>query len=80
MAVTAKHCSTLLPCVGLWAIADPQGNLNHTTVAAIAEESVNKFMSQERILAHMLRGTPCPSWEGYEAEGYRVVGVTLVPA
>jgi hypothetical protein len=77
--------SAEFPC---WAIRDPDGDLNHTTVAIDKEDAIEQFLGIERTMfllcnsARVAEGnfalTCTPSWEVYEAEGYSVVPVKLV--
>ncbi len=65
---------------GFYVIRDPQGHLNHTTVAATESESVGFWMEQEQTLIPVFRGgKPAQSWEVYEAEGFSVVRCDLIP-
>lgn len=75
------------PTTGLFAVCDPHGNLVHTTVCTKPEESIAEWLSIEGSINWLINLTngrrgnrKClPSWEGYEAEGYRIVPVTLNP-
>lgn len=75
------------PTTGLFAVCDPQGNLVHTTVCTTPEEAIAEWLSIERgmnwlvnLMPHRRGNQRClPSWEGFEAEGYRIVPVTLSP-
>lgn len=76
------------PLTGMFAVCDPQGVIVHTTVSTDYQGAIEMWFDVERgmnKLANMCRVVrgepPCcmPSWEGYEAEGYRVIRLTLVP-
>lgn len=74
---------------GLFAVCDPTGHLVHTTVATSSELAIEQWMETESAinnLANMCRvikreRTKCmQSWEQFEAEGYRIVPVKVVPS
>jgi hypothetical protein len=65
---------------GLYIVRDPQGYLNHTTVAGTELEAVGLWMEQEQTLIPVFRGgKPAQSWEVYEAEGFSVIQCDLIP-
>lgn len=72
-----------------WTIKDPDGHLIHTHVADEPEDAIADFLKTEQamnILYNAARVThrrpeECTkSWEGFEAEGYRVVPVYITEA
>jgi hypothetical protein len=76
----------LEPVTGLFAVVDPQGNIVHTTIRTQPEESILEWMNVEQSMQwikNMGRKAigqpygPAPSWEGYEAQGYRIVPVEV---
>lgn len=78
------------PVTGLFCIYDPETkHLVHTTVSTKPETSIEIWMDIEGAVNHVAN-LICParqgkphchqSWELYEAQGYRVVPVTLAPA
>ena len=71
--------SALKPTEILWAIADPSGLINHTTLMCRDQDAIAEWMKQEQTLTRIFRPGPVPSWEGYEAEGYRAVRCRVVP-
>lgn len=77
------------PLMGLYCVCDPAGNLVHTTVFTTQKESIEEWMKIEsnmNDLANMCRTVRhepilCfQSWEQFEAEGYTVVPVVLLPS
>lgn len=69
-----------------YAIADST-HINHTTLATTEKEAIKEFMGQEQAMSFFInmgrkeRGEsqhPTPSWECYEAAGYRVAKVKIV--
>jgi len=60
---------------------------NHTTIFLNPEESVEEFLKQEQCITLIAnvgrvkrgeRKCATPSWEHYEAEGYRVVKCQII--
>lgn len=68
------------PLLALYAVCDPRGDINHTTIAPTDAQAIQLWMDQEQTLTPILRGTPAQSWEVFEAEGYSVVRVDVLPA
>lgn len=68
------------PLLALYAVCDPRGDINHTTIAPTDAQAVQLWMDQEQTLTPILCGHPAQSWEVFEAEGYRVVRVDVVSA
>lgn len=73
-------CSQIKPCMRMWAVVDECGNINHTTIALRAEDSIKEWMDQEHAVTRLFLWGPCPSWEGYEAQGMSVQQVDIVPS
>jgi hypothetical protein len=76
------------PTTGLLAIVDPQGNLIHTMLGLKREEIIEEFLREEQVMnlignvGRTLRMEPrrcAKSWEAYEAEGYRIIPVKIIP-
>lgn len=77
------------PMLGLYCVCDPNGVLVHTTVGVEPRDCIEEWLHTEQSmnfignLGRQIRGETkrcAPSWEGYEAEGYRIVRVNLIPA
>jgi hypothetical protein len=77
------------PSCSLFCVCDPDGNLVFTTISTTEKDSIKEWMDQERVteeisnLGRVMRGEPktcCPSWEQFEAQGYTIVSVVLLPA
>lgn len=77
-----------IPSEGLFCVCDPDGALIHTTVARTEQDSVFMWMEIQasqnafRNVAREYNGQKAvclSSWDGYEAEGYSVVPVKLIP-
>ena len=51
---------------------------NHTTIDVRPDWAAERFMQQEQTVTRVLKGSPVPSWEGYESEGYSVVPCDIV--
>lgn len=67
------------PLKRLYAVCDPTGHIDHTTISVLDEDAVGLWMKTEQTLIPIFRGKPAQSWEVYEAEGYSVVRVDVVP-
>lgn len=76
------------PLTGLFCVCDVNGHLVHTTVAISPQDAIDEWLSIEgsmNSLANLCRTVKkepkkcLPSWEGFEAEGYRIVRVQLLP-
>lgn len=72
----------------LLGLVDPQGNIVHTKIGLKAEEIIEDWLDEERTMNiftnHGRRkreeNPSCArSWESYEAEGYRIIPVKIVP-
>ncbi len=72
----------------MFVVCDPQGILVHTTVSLDQSGAVELWLEQEGVCNEIynvgrgVRGESkrCrPSWEQFEAQGYRVIRVRLVP-
>lgn len=72
----------------LFAVCDPDGHIMHTTVTPDTQQSIDEFLSVEQSMqwvvnlnreAHGKRPACASSWEGFEAQGYRVIPVSIVP-
>lgn len=73
---------------GLFAVCDPCGNIVHTTISVSAANAIDEWLEQEGVcnfisnLGRRSRGESLrcrPSWEQFEAEGYRIVPVKISP-
>jgi hypothetical protein len=80
--------STPRPVTGLCCVCDPQGCLVHTTVATDPQSAIEEWLRIESAVtlvanaARVIRGESkkcLESWEGFEAQGYRIVPVDLIP-
>ncbi|HEY6154671.1 MAG TPA: hypothetical protein VIW07_13100 [Candidatus Udaeobacter sp.] len=76
------------PLLDMFCVCDPKGVLVHTTVATDEKSAIEFWMETESAMnllsncGRTVRGESqrcLPSWEGFEAEGYRVVRVNLIP-
>ena len=76
------------PLPDLFCVCDPTGHLVHTTVAIDEKSSIEEWLETEKCMQwiynlgrrHRGESEAClSSWEGYEAQGYRVVTVELIP-
>ena len=76
------------PCTDLYAICYPEGDLMFTSLSISEEEAIKEFLEIEGVgnwiynLGRSSRGESKvyqSSWEGYEAQGYTVERVSLVP-
>lgn len=77
------------PNDGLFAICDPEGHIDHTTVTPDAQQSIAEFLSVEQAMhqiyswrneAHGEMPVCTPSWEVWEAQGYQVISIIIHPA
>ena len=73
---------------GLLGLIDPQGNIVHTKLGLVESEIIQEWLEEERsmnFIGNLGRSSRretlrCqPSWEAYEAEGYRIIPVKIVP-
>lgn len=64
----------------MYAVCDPQGQINHTTIAPTEARAIEIWMEQEQTITPILRGTPAQSWEVFEAEGHSVARVDVLSA
>ena len=76
------------PMSGLFCVCDPEGILIHTTCSPDEAGAIEFWLDTEKSmnmignLGRASRGEPqrcASSWEQYEAEGYTVVNVSLIP-
>jgi hypothetical protein len=72
----------------LLGLVDPQGNIVHTKLGLVQAEIIEDWLDEERTMNiftnHGRRkreeNPSCArSWESYEAEGYRIIPVKIVP-
>ncbi len=65
---------------GLFCIVDPTGHPIHTHLGTKAEEIIESYLEQERMILGTILGRIAPSWEVMEAEGYTIAQMDLVPS
>lgn len=72
----------------LLGLVDPQGNIVHTKIGLKAEEIVEDWLEEEKSINairnlgrmfHHEKQSCARSWESYEAEGYRIIPVKIIP-
>lgn len=66
-----------IPLLGLYCIVDPDGNLIFTHLCTKPDECIESWLDEERTIKGAILGKVTPSWEVYEAEGYRLTTVDL---
>lgn len=67
------------PVLDLYAVCDPQGHINHTTLSTVEKDAIESHMEVEQTLTPAFQHHPAPSWEVFEAEGYHVVRCDVIP-
>lgn len=81
MSATNEHLTHL------FTIQDPTGHVIVTMVSLSEPEAIREFMETEQginIIANAGRWSrgektgPAPSWEYYEAEGFKVIPISIV--
>lgn len=86
---SARHIANARESDGTYffAIKDPEGTINHTTVAMDEDWCVEQFLSEESAMntlynaARIEHGKPQvhgKSWEQFEAEGFSIATVRIV--
>lgn len=68
------------PCGPLYAVCDPDGNLVHTCLSTIPKEAQDEFCKIENTISSIFKPHQFAcSWEQFEAEGYTIHPVMLIP-
>lgn len=80
LAPKHAHPTAIKSLRKLWAVCDPTGHIDHTTLSTRDDESIAAWMKTEQTLIPIFRGKPAQSWEVYEAEGYQVIQCDLTPS
>lgn len=71
-----------------WAVREPCGHINHTTICCEREDAIEEYMETEAamwLLANSFRVSRgefahvTPTWNDLECEGFEVVQVKVVP-
>lgn len=72
----------------LFAVCAPDGHIIHTTASADPASAIKEYVETEQSMQWVINlsremhgeSKSCaPSWEGLEAQGFRVITVSLVP-
>lgn len=71
--------ATPKPCEPLYAPVDESGNIVFTCLSTLPHEAIEMFMDTERSIHALFKSGVPPSWEQYEADGYRVIPCSVIP-
>lgn len=72
----------------MFCVVDPAGVMVHTTVSLDEQGAINEWITTEQSMnwvhnaVRKVQGQQqvcAPSWEGFEAQGYRVIPIELIP-